>query len=1764
MFNPYKSSLKIKEELVDYITTIFPFNNEALAKSYKEKLTKIISKGPYIDIKPVFETSYTIEDLIKSKQLSRLFYELESRKIPLLDNSHKINLPLKRPLYSHQVEAIIKSNKRRNLVVTTGTGSGKTECFLIPVINSLLKEKEEKGYITNQVKIILIYPMNALANDQMKRLRNILMYYPDITFGTFTGETKHNKHVAESNYETLHKIEDAEELKKGLINEIKSRDEMLLTPPHILITNYSMLEHMLLEPNNDVLFSNADIKFVVLDEAHVYQGARGMETSLLIRRLKARICSDDAQFILTSATLGERNKSEKDICNFASNLTGAYFDEKSVIFGKRKQHLDEGLNNKIDSQFFVSASEVVDKAVPFQMLCGIYGVKYDENKDLRENIYDICFNSSYFSELRKNYLSKNNLIESVSLMPSILGINSIDEAIAFIFVASFGEKNGVMLLDSRYHFFLRALEGCFISFPNKKQSKLYLERKKIDEKGNCVFELSICRKCGDIALFGDIEDGTLVQKSDYFDEKHPGMFFHFETKLVKENIEDEDEDIVSEEDAIVPDEEFKDKKGYYKIKSYYLCPHCGKISSTSDGKPKCTCGVEPISVYTAGEKYHGCLVCKGGKYNKFYIGDDAATGVIGTSLFEELPKKELKNYKGGMDHFIEGGKQFLIFSDSRSDAAYFASYMDKTYEIFLRRRAITNVIKTHELEIINKPWNLNKLSSEVKQLFIDRKTFKENVVDEGTELFFNADKNAWYGILTELVSQKKRNSLVSLGILSFEYAELDKLVNGFLNNPKFKLIIDPELARPLLNELVMTIAYFGAVEPVGTSYKFNELDREFVFYSKRQKFITENKDYNDKDDEAYVSRNVSSWMPRVNKNNPGKFIKNGRYNIVSLLLHTDDQSIIRSFLDTLFQFLMSPVIDAKARLTYNSIDGANKLFLPASAFIVRSANDPNIKWYKCTRCGNISNYALGNKCSIEECDGNVIVVNPDTIYKDNHYKNLYCANEFFKLFIREHTAQVPKGEAAKYQAEFEKNKINALSCSTTFEMGVDLGTLETVFMRNIPPTPANYTQRSGRAGRSNTSSAFTITYAKLSSHDFNYFDKPLGMIDGRIIPPKFKVNNEKILLRHIFAVALAYCFKKEPGLLKTSFLLSDAGIDKVRKIIGNKDPELTGILLKSFNSVDAPGIIPEKYTWLEAFYGEYGSLSMAKNEYVQTIADFRQKIEDLKRAEADADDEDKPKYNKFIGYVQFQMNDYSNQRIIDTLSRSNVLPKYGFPVDNVVFDVQDNKISLERDLSLAISEYAPGATVVANGKKYVSRYIKQKISGKDKERIFTTCYIVKCPNCGTYSYSRVGPNEFGSEKKCPGCGNPISHDKWEKAIIPYEGFVHDRKQEGDVSIVNKPEKIYTSEEHYVGDNKAIRFTKYKFNEYCITLQHTENDEIMVVSNSVFYVCNKCGFAYGVLDNIKDDQGKIDKVVKLQIANMEPEITIKSSHLMSNDHPCSNRKFERNYLSHVYKTDVVQIEFVDNFTSFSNNYRDVMYSVLTAILNAISEELQIERSDISGCVKLKDNHYELVLYDAVPGGAGHVKRLLDDDGDTLALILTSAYNKMKSCNCDTSCYNCLRSYSNQRYHEHLNRHYAIEFLEPYLFGTHEFISEDSYDNLKSDLDDAIPKSATPNETSLTQLSNEWLQDSSGLNLNEIKFYTDLNKAANKYSLANPTYSNLSVILLGKKYTLTALWASQKVILVDSEKLYELIKDDHKYTVYLASNTDLSRLLNDIKE
>ena len=338
MFDPVQASEEIKNSYIDYITTSFDIADKAYAELFRKELESegMAAKGPYLDIGGSYVTGRTLRELMDAGEASHLFEELE----PIPEKERE--LKLERPLYLHQENALRKANAGKNLVVTTGTGSGKTESFLIPIIQHILTQLEN-GELDAGVRAIIIYPMNALANDQIKRMRALLRNFGKIRFGIYNGNTEHERGKALREYRKAHKDASGAPV-DPLPNELISREEMQADPPHILITNYSMLEYMMLRPKDDSVFSGAKLKYIVLDEAHIYKGATGMETSLLMRRLRARISEPDSvQYILTSATLGGPD-ADGEILQFAEKLTGVRFEADGIIRSKEKMPSYAGEN----------------------------------------------------------------------------------------------------------------------------------------------------------------------------------------------------------------------------------------------------------------------------------------------------------------------------------------------------------------------------------------------------------------------------------------------------------------------------------------------------------------------------------------------------------------------------------------------------------------------------------------------------------------------------------------------------------------------------------------------------------------------------------------------------------------------------------------------------------------------------------------------------------------------------------------------------------------------------------------------------------------------------------------------------------------------------------------------------------------------------------------------------------------------------------------------------------------------------------------------------------------------------------------------------------------------------------------------------------------------------------------------------------------------------------------------------------------------------
>ncbi|MBR7179095.1 MAG: DEAD/DEAH box helicase [Oscillospiraceae bacterium] len=1501
---------------------------------------KAIADGPYISISDPYDKGATLAELADEGIVSREILKLKK-------------IYPQRPLYRHQEEAVRKAAAGSNLVVTTGTGSGKTESFLIPVINQLLKEKEA-GTLGPGVRTLIIYPMNALVNDQIRRLRELLSEMEDgskITFGRFTGETKHTFQEAYAKYV---EIEDLDEYPLQ-DNELISREQMRATPPNILITNYAMLEYLLLRPGDNIIFSSEYAphwQYIVFDEAHSYSGAKGIEVASLVRRVKAMLDRPDLQFILTSATLGDENANQ-EIIRFAHNLCGADFTDRSIVRAYTKKILPTQTVSELDYALYSDTAALIRDNAPeeeIRQVLAAHGAAVPQDAGLSEILFDTVLHDAFYYRVRE---ALNGKIKTVKAVASELGLSE-GEFTDFIAVASNAMRSKERLFEAKYHMFLRGMEGVFVTL--NPSNRLFINRMETykespEDDGYQVFEVSFCSNCNALFITGEEKDGHLIQKSKFYDDYTPSVFM-----LSGEFDEDAEDDNV-----------------------YQICAKCGAIKRKSSVNGL-QCGHGPayinylLRVKKANEPLHHCPSCHSRNTRRsilrpYFLGNEAATAVIATALYNELPgeichvRKEVIQdpFFGDFEQETRDveklKKQFLAFSDNRQTAAYFSTYLESTYRDSLIKRIMHQLMEEHSTQF-DAGVSLKSFIQMLAQRFEAEALFPEETA-EGLE------KKAWICAVKELYNYKAKNSLLKKGGLCFE---IDCDV------PQLKLPLTRSECNDLFKVLARHMMRDAAVD-VGVS--LTKADVEEMVPSGFAKGY---------DATAAGYSYIEGWSPEQGKTNK-------RLKYLTKLLD-GNEALARSLLGSVWNYLVQ-----KGFVTRVSMGQRNAYQLNADRIKVRSAR----QLFRCTECGNVTPYDVKGICENPACQGSLVPYDMVQALENDHYFRLYTELEPVPMRVEEHTAQLSSDKAYEYQKDFKGKQINVLSCSTTFEMGVDLGSLETVFMRNMPPSPANYAQRAGRAGRSLKAAAYAITFCPNSSHDLNYFKDPVSMIRGNIVPPFFNVSNDKIVLRHIYASAFSFFWKANQTLYtdKIGDFFDASGFEKLRAYLDGKPQDLKNYLLQVVPQ-DLQGFFDvQNFGWVKTLFCDAPDSRGLGN----IVADkYREEIRELETAKAE-----RAKANKYTDSIVRSINTIKNQRIIEFLSKNNLIPKYGFPVDTVELQGastgSSSDLRLSRDLFAAISEYAPESEIVADGKLLKSRYVR-KLSGYE----WPTYNYAICGDCRTLTQEQA---LIKNVTKCRQCGKPLN-GRQKRYIIPKFGFLLDNEGPKDVGL-NKPERTYKGSISYIGDESQIEFASYDLCGRQILLGNNKMDRLAVLNESPFYICDTCG--YGELDEKTTDR------------------VLVKAHKTSSGHNCGNKNLRRYALGHELATDVAILKCAD----FDISNADAAWTILYSMLEGLSRCMNIDRNELSGCLQWyrdeqhPNGNFGFVLFDNTPGGAGYVRQLTDPT--VLMRMLQEGYRIVRSCVCggeaaDTACYSCLCNYYNQRQHSVLKRQYALDFYSQF--------------------------------------------------------------------------------------------------------------------------------------
>lgn len=1618
--DPIKTTKSISDKYRSYLATTFRLSDAELQKQFTEQLSaEKFVKGPILEATPPFETEKSLRELITEGILSDEFTKLNSEKL------------LDRPLWKHQEMAIRRLVRdKRNIVVASGTGSGKTEAFLVPILNHLFREKENDE-LTPGIRALLLYPMNALANDQLKRLRSVLKKYPDITFGRYTGETEEKQKPGEDKYRKMYKRE-------PLPNELVSREQMKENPPHILLTNYAMLEYLMLRPEDHVFFDGqhaTNWKFIVIDEAHTYNGAKGIEMAMLLRRLKERIVQSEPnrlRCIATSATLGRGEKDFADIARFARQLFGESFDPEDIIkafrepleefthcWGRPESTLYEKWEEVINDGE-ISKNDMVSRLIEIGLKSGVPVELLEISKNESHNnhkkfLYYVLRGDERLYSLRRLLAEKPRLLKSASekILRSVTNSVSTLTALVDLAVKAKPGEDDQSLLPARYHLFIRAIEGAFVNLQPEK--RIYLDRKekvKYHGKEYPVFEIATCRQCAAIYLVGETEEEGyrtfLKQPGKRYFESSKNLEYYL---LPEENarvLPDNEDELLDLEDRMVP-----------KGEQYRICGACGAVDKSNLVIPLCECNQEnhfyAIKVNSKNGKVHKCPACartnpKGSMVWRFLLGKDAMATVLATSLYQEIPirtgdSESRSKHEGLMSYELSHGaskqgfddtpterngekRQLLIFSDSRQDAAFFAPYLNRTYSQILRRHLILKTIEENREKILENRWRVQDLVPPLKHQIIQLNLFPDKSPQQH-------ENEVWKWVLYELLSIDTRLGLKGLGCLGFSLVKPGnwKAPEPLMKNP-WNLSTEDEVWA-LFQILLDSFRKYGAIEfpdnvLPGDEF-FHPRNREYCFRENRSTHV------------------IKSWNPS------SEIATNTRLDFFMRLFQRNGEGVLRNECLTLLGKVWGDIQNRGScwqdYFCSHNVTGEGLVYRMKYNFweLRSSIVDMNTQWYLCTKCRNLTLLNLKEVCPTYRCEGRLRECNPSHIFRDNHYRNLYTDILPIRMKAKEHTAQLTSEAAAELQTDFTEGKVNVLSCSTTFELGVDVGELETVFMKNVPPSPANYIQRAGRAGRRTDSTAFALTFCQRRSWDLMHFSHPLRMVSGEIKPPHFKLENEKIVKRHIYATALAKFWKRNPemfGNVNSFFFVGDKdGPELFREYLANKPHDLYKTLKKFVPGSLHKDLNIDKWGWVKGLFDEKdGVMSKAKEEVESDVKELQkvknQIIQEAKRASD---------YNRAAAIAR-AINTIKDRYLIKFLSSRNVIPKYGFPVDVVELQVvhhsnEAKRLDLDRDLKIALSEYAPSSQVVAGGKLWTSRYLK-----KLPERDWPKYRYAVCDYC--QSYHRILADSEKSLEICESCNRAFEGRNQGILVFPEFGFISSTKPPQKPGE-EQPKRTYTTRTYYSGDARKeyeLPFElKHNITLRAIPASHGKMAVINHAGYQGFGICHGCGYA--ILWNE----------------------TVRESHKSPWKSDCSG-KLSRYYLGHEYRTDILQL----HFEGYINADRGFWFSLLYALIEGTSQALDIERQDLDGCLYTYAGdpaRPAIILFDDVPGGAGHVRRIARDL-ETLRGVLQSAYEIMKECKCggeegDTSCSGCLRNYRNQFCHDQLKRGKVIRFLEQYF-------------------------------------------------------------------------------------------------------------------------------------
>lgn len=1740
---------RINQRSAEATLSLLGITHPGLRQHLKNTYDQPVSSSTSFLADPVFEPLFGWqEDKVTMSELSGNL--LQPELIEAMDNPPKelrSEYAFKKSWhpYKHQVRAWRRlcQEDAESIVVTSGTGSGKTECFLVPVLNDLITEQKTTSKPLIGTRALFIYPLNALINSQRDRLRAWTgAFGGDIRFCLYNGNTKETEKPV---------------IQREAPNEILSRRLLRQEPSPILVTNATMLEYMLVRNVDAPILeqSQGKLRWIVLDEAHTYVGSQAAELALLLRRVMHAfgVKAEDVRFVATSATIGDDEGNEK-LKNYLASVAGVDEEQVTVVGGKRD--IPKLADSKSNEDSYADLQQVdAGVSISAQRYKKLSGNRI--GKKIREHL-TLSPTPTTLSDLSAELFGEESRHDAAAHQETLAWLDLCSDT-----VNAEGSESGEPFLPLRSHLFHQVQSGLWCcadsDCPEKSGTSLadnwpfgtvYTGRRVSCSCEAPVYELVFCTECNEPHLKACDANGRLVQPiTESVDE--------FSLQAEDEGNEDDNQQI---QDTVYLAPTNSEQSTYQLTISKDDFTINGQSNAFAVNRcinePQCACCLHESPRQRS--VFRSCLLG-----TPFYVSNTVP------SLLEFCEDGDKPNESPGR------GRRLITFTDSRQGTARIAAKIQQDSERDRVRGIIYSVVaendatsSTAEREQIENEIlklqeeeqkireagladvadrHLEKIEGEKNKLADQSGPKTVSWIDMVSKLRANPDINTWMldyyrghnntlfpeaggeQVLSEMLllrefarRPKRQNSLETLGLVSVVYPALEK-----------------ELGHPKeWEQLGLT----------GEDWKaFLKLALDF--YVRENTIINVPNDWTNwmgariypksvmapESDES-ASNRIMKWPSAKAKQN-SRLIRMLSYECNLDLDLERNRDIVNVIMRAAWQTLTGPtgVLSLVPGTLHYHLDRTSMAFqaieegfiCPVTQRIIDSTFRQVTPYLPSKsdgtnyRCQRVTVPVYSADLTQVRNERERLEQARDWIANQAEVGDLRQQNLWTDLSDRiieggryfrsaEHSAQQSASRLSNYEARFKRGKLNVLSCSTTMEMGVDIGGLSQVAMNNVPPHPANYLQRAGRAGRRGETQALGFTICKDNPHDRAVFADPLWPFKTQVPSPHVSLDSNRIVGRHINSLLLAHFFRQVLVVTEQQatalncgwFFYSEAGhTTPVESFVGWLDELVTqGVpdgLMQGLNSLVRR--TPYEGMLSTALVQQTKeAIESAKLEWEPEHHRLLQELELVsKLSEKDA----------YRRRVERDLRSIQKAYLLAELASRSFLPGYGFPTGIAVFDPysihhflrsqgnprEDNLRLLRdkpgRDLPVALREYSPGATVVLDGLVYKSEGISlNRFADADSTENQLMRVEYRCSICGHIDNS----TGTGFEASCSECGSDIKQDDVRKYLQP-TGFAVDFYASPTTDVSHQP--FIRTQEPWVTANSELQslpsqeLGKFRASKDGHIFHHVSGEH-----GTGYAVCLRCGRTESMTEANEYPQRMRPGVAHKKLRGKPGGEAAADCDGPDGTHLIADSL----HLGAVDRTDVFELYLKrpaeNQYLRHSEGVDDtrrLTWTLAVVLRQALADILGINANEMGYAVKpsaLTDCEYPaagIVLFDECGGGAGFAS--------SAPQHIPSMFHRARQylecpANCSSACQSCLMGHDTRFHLDLLDRHLALDYLdndffnrlslteELRLFGSD---TEYMYDSISTAISQASQSGATSLLAILSGDPAEWDLGASGL-------------------------------------------------------------------------------------